>query len=166
MAIDAGLLWKNADTSADIEACVLRWAEHEKKMDVVTTAFAHFMCDRQSWQGTASQLKDQLHGAFDSPEAVGRWLEERDNQQRLRLSGLEARKGKSKTRNRTRLIIIERTAGQLDGSDSVSVSRAVKRSSSSQRRKARKSRRKVRPNRPSVRNRKTRACKNRRKGRG
>jgi hypothetical protein len=71
MATDAGLLWKNADTNADIEACVARWADHEK-MDAVVAAIAGFMRDRQSWQGTASQLQAGLDGAIGSPDCTGR----------------------------------------------------------------------------------------------
>jgi hypothetical protein len=154
MAIDAGLLWKNADTDADIDACVVRWAECEK-MDAVVAAIAHFMRDRQSWQGTASELKDQLNGAIDSAEAVGRWLKQPENQRRLKLSGLEVRKRRSKGRDRSKLILIERIGGQLDGSDSISVSTAVDASSSSQatqlQGRGRKGRYKVRPIRPTVR---------------
>jgi hypothetical protein len=116
MGTEAGLLWQNADTDADIEACITRWAEHEK-MDTVVAAIAHFMGERESWQGTASELKDQLHGAIDSAEAVGRWLGKSENLRRLKQSGFKVRKGKSKGRDRSRLICIER--GQLDGSDGI-----------------------------------------------
>ena len=30
LAIEAGLLWKDADTDADVEACVIRWADHRE----------------------------------------------------------------------------------------------------------------------------------------
>jgi hypothetical protein len=116
MGIEAGLLWKDADTDADIEACVTRWARH-KKMDTVVAAIAHFMGERQSWQGIASELVDQLNGAIDSARALGWWLKKSENLRRLKLSGFEVRKGKSKDRNRSRLIRIKR--GRLDVSDSV-----------------------------------------------
>jgi uncharacterized protein (DUF927 family) len=151
MAIDAGLLWKNADTDADIEACLLRWAEHEQ-MDTVVAAIVHFMADRVSWQGTASQLMDHLHGAIDSAEALGRWLKDRENLQRLKLAGFQVVERRNKTRDRSRLIRIER--GQLDGSDSVSA--AEKQASSSlathrqERRPKGRRRHKIRPNRPTV----------------
>ena len=117
MGIEAGLLWQNADTDAHIEACVTRWAEHEK-MDTVVAAIAHFIGERQSWQGTASELMDQLHGAIDSPEALGRWLKKSENLRRLKLSGFEVQKGKSTGHDRSRLIHIGRV-GQSDGSDSI-----------------------------------------------
>jgi uncharacterized protein (DUF927 family) len=71
MAMGAGLLWRNADTDADIEACAARWAEHENLHPVVA-AIAHFMGDRPAWQGTASQLQTELNGAIDSPDSLGR----------------------------------------------------------------------------------------------
>jgi uncharacterized protein (DUF927 family) len=119
MATEADLLWKDADTDQDIESCVIRWAEHEK-MNTVVAAIAHFMRDRSSWEGTATQLKDQLHGAFESPEALGRWLKERDNLQRLDAAGFRVIQSKSKTRDRPKLIRIE--SGRLDGLDGFSAS--------------------------------------------
>ena len=116
MGIEAGFLWKDADTDADIEACVTRWAEHEK-MDTVVAAMAHFMGGRQSWQGIASELVNQLNGAIDSARALGWWLKKPESLRRLKLSGFEVRKRKSKGRDRSRLIRIER--GRLDVSDSV-----------------------------------------------
>jgi hypothetical protein len=112
MAIDAGLLRDNADTDADIEACVLRWAKHEKRMDTVVAAVVaavvRFMRGRQSWQGTASELKSQLNIAIDSPEALGRWLKKPENLQRLKLAGFKVVQSKSRTRDRSKLIRIER----------------------------------------------------------
>jgi uncharacterized protein (DUF927 family) len=117
MAIDAGLLWKNADTDADIEACVVRWAEHEQ-LDTVVAAIAQFMRDRQSWQGIASELKNQLDGAIDSAEALGRWLKKSENLRRLKVAGFTVEQRKSKTRDRSKFIRIER--GRMDSSDSFS----------------------------------------------
>jgi hypothetical protein len=111
MAIEAGLLWSNADTDADIEACVVRWAHHEKMDTIANTivvAIAHFMRDRPSWQGTASQLVSQLNGAFNSAEALGRWLETPENLDRLEKAGFRVVKRRTETRDRSRLITIER----------------------------------------------------------
>src|SRR5262249_46557346 len=91
--------------------------KHEK-MDTVVAAIAHFMGERQSWQGIASELMNQLNGAIDSPEALGRWLNKSDNLKRLKLSGFKAQKGKSKGHNPSQLICIERV-GQSDGSDGI-----------------------------------------------
>ena len=179
MGIEAGLLWKDADTDADIEACVLRWAKREQ-MDAVVAAIVYFMGKRQSWQGTASELMNQLSGAIDSAEALGRWLKKPENRRRLKLSGFEVQKKKSKGRDRSRLIRIER--GQLDGSDGVLAAdpspitkvRSIHHAGRKSRRKSRRYRRhtghrkkrhigrhNIRPNRPTVRKRN-----NRRKGHG
>ena len=179
MGIEAGLLWKDADTDADIEACVLRWAKREQ-MDAVVAAIVYFMGKRQSWQGTASELMNQLSGAIDSAEALGRWLKKPENRRRLKLSGFEVQKKKSKGRDRSRLIRIER--GQLDGSDGVLAAnpspitkvRSIHHAERKSRRKSRRDRRhtgrrkkrhigrhNIRPNRPTVRKRN-----NRRKGHG
>jgi uncharacterized protein (DUF927 family) len=117
MGIEAGLLWQNVDTDTDIEACITRWAEHER-MDTAVVAIAHFMDGRQSWQGTASELINQLNGAIDSARALGWWLKKSENLRRLKLSGFEVRKGKSKGHDRSRLIRIERV-GRSDVSDGV-----------------------------------------------
>jgi Domain of unknown function (DUF927) len=105
LAIEAGLLWKDADTDADVEACVIRWADHER-LNTIVAAIVQFMLERQSWKGTASQLVTKLNGAVDSPEALGRWLRKSENLQRLKLAGLEIAQGKDKTHNRSRLIRI------------------------------------------------------------
>jgi hypothetical protein len=116
MGIDASLLWKNnADPESDIEACMMRWAEHEQ-LDTVVTAIAQFMRNRQSWQGRASELKSQSNGAIDSAEALGRWLKKSENLRRLKVAGFTVEQRKSKTRDRSKLIHIER--GRMDGSDS------------------------------------------------
>jgi hypothetical protein len=105
LAIEAGLLWKDADTDADVEACVIRWADHER-LNTIVAAIVQFMLERPSWKGTASQLVTKLNGAVDSPEALGRWLRKSENLQRLKLAGLEIAQGKDKTHNRSRLIRI------------------------------------------------------------
>ena len=179
MGLEAGLLWENAETDADIEACVMRWAEHEK-MDTVVAAIAHFMGERQSWQGIASELMNQLNGAIDSPEALGRWLNKSDNLKRLKLSGFKAWKDKSKGHDRSRLILIERV-GQSDSSDGIlatdpapTTEVRVRRSYRARRTRARRTQshrtchtghHKVRPNRPTVRKRHNRR-KHRRKRHG
>jgi uncharacterized protein (DUF927 family) len=107
MATDADLLWKHADSDADIEACMLRWAKHEQ-MNTTVAAIARFMGDRPSWQGSATQLKAQLDGAVESAEALGRWLRKTENLKRLKLAGFKVVKGKAKSRDRSRLICIDR----------------------------------------------------------
>jgi hypothetical protein len=108
MGNDAGLLWKDAaDTDADIEACVMRWAEHEK-MDVVMAAIARFMLDRESWEGTASELKSGLDGAIDSADSLGRWIKKSENLTRLKSAGFIIVQQRQKTHVRARLIRIER----------------------------------------------------------
>src|SRR5262249_3212863 len=71
--------------------------------------------DHQSWQGTASELQAGLDGAIDSAETLGRWLRKPENLRRLRVVGFTVEQHKAKTRDRSRLIHIER--GQLDESD-------------------------------------------------
>ena len=93
LAIEAGLLWKDADTDADVEACVIRWADHQR-LNTIVAAIVQFMLERQSWKGTASQLLTKLNGAVDSPEALGRWLRKSENLQRLKLAGLRSRRAK------------------------------------------------------------------------
>jgi hypothetical protein len=119
MAMRAGLLWRNADTDADIEACVLRWAEHEK-MNTVVAAVAQFMRDRQSWQGTASELTSHVNGAIGSAEALGKWLKKSENLRRLKLAGFRIVQRRDKARNRSKVIYIELfgvARGRLVGSD-------------------------------------------------
>jgi hypothetical protein len=112
MATDAGLLWKNADTDAQIEACVLRWAAQEK-MDTVVVAIAQVMGDQLSWQGTASELKSKLDGAIDSADSLGRWIKKSENLTKLRLAGFNVVQSKSKTRDRSKLIRIERVGAEV-----------------------------------------------------
>jgi putative DNA primase/helicase len=114
MATDAGLLWANADIDADIEACVLRWAEREK-MDTIVAAIAQVMGDEPSWQGTASQLKTKLNGAIDSADSLGRWIKKSENVTKLKLAGFNVMQRKSKSRARARLIRIERVGVEKSG---------------------------------------------------
>jgi hypothetical protein len=111
MATDAGLLWKNTDTDARIEACVLRWAEQEK-MDAVVAAIAQHMGAQLSWQGTASELKNKLDGATDSADSLGRWIKKPENLTKLRLAGFNVVQSKSRTRDRSKLIRIERIGAE------------------------------------------------------
>jgi hypothetical protein len=97
MAIDASMLWNNADTSADIEACVLRWAQHEQ-MDTVVAAIAAFMADREAWEGTAAQLLAGLGGAIASPDSLGKWLRRSENLERLGVAGFKVVFHKSNSR--------------------------------------------------------------------
>ncbi len=114
MASGAGLLWANADTDADIESCVMRWAQQEK-MDTVVAAIAQVMGDEPSWQGTASQLKARLNGAIDSADSLGRWIKKSENMTKLKLAGFKVMQRKSKTRDRARLIRIERVGVEKNG---------------------------------------------------
>jgi uncharacterized protein (DUF927 family) len=114
MATDAGLLWQTADTDADIESCLMRWASQEK-MDTVVAAIAEVMGDQESWQGTASQLKAKLNGAIDSADSLGRWIKKSKNLTKLKLAGFDVMQRKSKTRDRARLIRIERVGVEKTG---------------------------------------------------
>jgi hypothetical protein len=112
MAIEVGLLrWKSEDTDAGIEACVVRWADYDK-MNPVVIAIVRFMGERQSWEGTASQLLKDLsrlsNGVVESPEALGRWLKKPENLQRLEMAGVKIAETRDRSRNRTKLIRIER----------------------------------------------------------
>ena len=97
MAIDASMLWNNADTSADIEVCVLRWAQHER-MDTVVAAIAAFLADREAWEGTAAQLLAGLGGAIASPDSLGKWLRRSENLERLSVAGFKVVFHKSNSR--------------------------------------------------------------------
>jgi hypothetical protein len=111
MAVEAGLLWRNANTDRDIEACTVRWAAHEKMdrtVDTVVAAIARFMRGRPAWQGTASQLQTGLDGAIDSPDSLGRWLRKPENLQGLQLAGFKVVLQRDTARDRSRLIRIER----------------------------------------------------------
>ena len=121
MAKAAGLLWRNADTDADIEACTMRWAEQQKS-DTLVAAIAHVMRGKESWQGTASELLTKLNGtvAIDSAEALGRRLRRPENIQRLKWAGFQIVQYRDRTAKRSKMIRIERVragvdCGQLDG---------------------------------------------------
>ncbi len=112
MAIEVGLLpWKIEDTDADVEACVIRWADYDR-LNPVVVAIIEFMGERQSWEGTASQLLTELNGAVDSAESLGRWLRKSENVRRLKAVGFEIARTKDTTRNRTKLIRIERVGAE------------------------------------------------------
>jgi hypothetical protein len=64
------------------------------------------------WEGTASQLLTELNGAVDSAESLGRWLRKSENVRRLKAVGFEIAPTKDTTRNRTRLIRIERVGAE------------------------------------------------------
>jgi hypothetical protein len=107
MTGEVGLLWRDVDTDAVIEVCLLRWAEHEK-LDPVVTAIAQFMHNQDSWEGTASSLLSGLGDVFDSPEALGRWLKKPKKLQRLKLAGFEVAQHREKSLKRSKRIRIER----------------------------------------------------------
>jgi hypothetical protein len=111
MAIEVGLPWKSEDTDADMEACLIRWAEHVK-MNPVVVAIVEFMHGRQCWEGTATQLSTGLNGAVDSPESLGHWLGEAENVRRLKAVGFAIAHTRDKTRNRTKLIGIKRVGAK------------------------------------------------------
>jgi hypothetical protein len=93
---------------ADIPAELL--PGNNEQLNAVVVAVVGFMDGQQSWQGTASQLLTELNGAVDSPEALGRWLKKSENVQRLKVAGIEIAQTKAKTRDRAKLIRIERVA--------------------------------------------------------
>jgi hypothetical protein len=111
MAIKVGLPWKSEDTDAGIEACVIRWADHDK-LNPVVVAIVEFTHGQKSWEGTASQLLPAMNGAVDSAESLGRWLRKAENVQRLKAVGLQITHAKSTTRDRTRSIRIERVGAE------------------------------------------------------
>jgi hypothetical protein len=47
-------------------------------------------------------------GVVDSPESLGRWLKNSENVKRLEVAGIKIAQTKAKSRDRTRLIRIEK----------------------------------------------------------
>jgi len=107
MAIEFGLPRKVEDTDAAIEAHLIRWADNER-LNTVVIAIVGFMAGRQSWQGTASELLTELARVVDSPESLGRWLKNAENVQRLAGAGIKIAQIRAKSRDRTKLIRIEK----------------------------------------------------------
>jgi hypothetical protein len=108
MAINAGLLpWNPDDTDAGIEAAVIRWAAHDNMVNPVVVAFVAFMGDRDEWKGTASELATAF-GNDHSGDTLGRWLKVAENVERLRAVGIKLTHTRSRTRDRKRLIQLER----------------------------------------------------------
>jgi hypothetical protein len=106
MAIEVGLPWKIEDTDADVEACVIRWADYDR-LNAVVVAIIEFIGEQRLWEGTATQLLTELNGAVHSAESLGRWLRKSDNVRRLKALGLEIEHTKDTTRKRTKSIRIE-----------------------------------------------------------
>jgi hypothetical protein len=111
MATEVGLPWKIEDTDADVEACVIRWADYDR-LNPVVAAIIEFMGERPLWEGTASQLSTELNGAVDSAESLGHWLRKSENVRRLNAVGFEIAHTRDTTPNRTKLIRIERVGAE------------------------------------------------------
>jgi Domain of unknown function (DUF927) len=109
--VEIGLPWKVEHTDASIEACAIRWAEHDN-LNTVVVAIIAFLGERLSWEGTASQLLAELNGAVASAESLGRWLRSPENARRLKAVGFKLAHTKDATRNRTKLIRIERVGAE------------------------------------------------------
>jgi hypothetical protein len=111
MATEVGLPWKIEDTDADVEACVIRWADHDR-LNAVVVAIIEFMGEQRLWEGTATQLLTELNDAVDSAESLGRWLRKSENVRRLNAVGFQITHTKDATRKRTKLIRIERVGAE------------------------------------------------------
>ena len=131
MAIEVGLLpWKPEDTDADIEACVTRWAEYESNVvstdisdivnvdtintDTIIIAIIDFMRERQTWQGTATELLAQLNGAVasKSSKSLGHALNKDATLRRLKAAHIAVTKSRDETPQRNKIIHIEKSEPQ------------------------------------------------------
>jgi hypothetical protein len=133
MAIDAGVLpWKIEDTDVGIERCVERWADgtdpyetdtdddvdavvpvstsnavSNAGTDHIAAAIVAFMGERQSWEGTATELSAALGGVKKSAKSLGRWLIKTYAQRELRKAGFEIVKTRENDVDRGKRIRIE-----------------------------------------------------------
>jgi Domain of unknown function (DUF927) len=126
IAIDTGVLpWQIEDTDIGIERCVERWAGAIETdtavvvpvtatvtrpgvvVDHIAAAIVAFMGERQSWEGTATELSAAL-GGVKSADSLGRWLAKEYAQLELKKAGLEIVRFKEADIDRGRRIHIER----------------------------------------------------------
>jgi Domain of unknown function (DUF927) len=127
MAIDNGVLpWTAEDTDAGIERCVERWADkigndtdavvsvpvakvNAVVVDRIVEAIVSFMGERQSWEGTASELATALGDVVGkSAKSLGRWLSKEHAQRELRSAGFKIVKSRKADLGRGRRVRIER----------------------------------------------------------
>lgn len=131
IAIDTGVLpWQVEDTDIGIERCVERWfgaietdtaavvpvtatvTRPGVVVDHIAAAIVAFMGERQSWEGTATELSAALGGVVGkSAKSLGRWLSKEHAHRELKKAGLEIVRFKEADIDRGRRIHFERIKG-------------------------------------------------------